>query len=228
MEILGKLLLEHGWPGLIAFILLTVATLAAIQWINQIKFKRSAEKNGIKVGNESDLRYHTLFSTAQYRLAIELPTLEIFPGKPVRQQLASDLLRVYISAILEGCKEITTANMKDWSSEQWSIEMAGRFSLMISAAAANARMEGVPDIVITKFSRWINPSIDMLFTYIDTVGNSNIYSSNIARTNTLFLIVNLLMSTILGDAERSIHNLNGDITGKIYKGQTIEAVEHSH
>lgn len=226
MEILGKLLLQLGWPGFIAFLLLAVGAYAAVQWIKQMKFKKDAEKSGIKVSNESDLRYHVLFSTAQYRLAIEIPNLDIFPDKPVRQQLMTDLLQAYTKAILEGCKEISSTNMKGWSSEQWSIEMSNRLSMMISAANRNAKNEGIPDAVITKFSRWVNPSIDMLFNYVEVIGNSNIYSSNVARTNTMFLIVNLLMSTMLGDAERSIKQLNGDITGKLYKGQLVEPISH--
>lgn len=226
MEVLGKLLLQLGWPGFVAFILLAVGGFAAIQWIKTWQFKKTADENGIKVGNESDLRYHVLFSTAQYRLAIELPNLDIFKDKPVRQQLMVDLLRVYIKSLMEGCKEISITNMKGWSADQWTIEMSTRMSQMIAAASSNARMEGIPDVVINKFTRWAGPSFDMLFTYIETIGSTTGYASNIVRTNTLFLIVNLLMSTMLGDAERSIKELNGDITGKVYKGQIIEAIEH--
>lgn len=226
MEVLGKLLLQLGWPGFVAFIFLAVGAFAAIQWIKTWQFKKTADANGIKVGDESDLRYHVLFSTAQYRLAIELPNMDIFPDKPVRQQLMVDLLRVYIKTIMEGCKDISITNMKGWPAEQWTIEMSTRISQMISAANNSARMEGIPEVVITKFSRWAGPSFDMLFTYVENIGTSSAYSSNIVRTNTLFLIINLLMSTMLGDAERSIKELNGDITGKLYKGQIIEAVEH--
>lgn len=226
MDALAKLLLQLGWPGYIAFLLLGIASYAAIEWIKQLKFKKTAEKSGIKVGNESDLRYHTLFSTAQYRLAVELPNLDIFPDKPIRQMLMTDLLRIYIRTIHDGCKDISVLNMKGWSNEQWNIEMSTRLSVMISDAKTAARFEGIPDILITKFSRWVTPSLDMLFTYVDVIGTSNIYSSNIARTNTLFLIVNLLLSTMMGDAERSIQGLNGDITGKIYKGQAIEDLAH--
>jgi hypothetical protein len=226
VEIFAKLLLQLGWPGFIAFILLTVGAVAAMQWVKQINFKKLAERSGIRVGNETELRYHTVFSTAQYRLAVEIPNLEIFPEAPVRQRIVIDLLRVYISAILEGCKDIASTEMKSWSAEQWTIEITNRLSSMVAAAGANARIEGIPDIVITKFSRWIVPFIDMLFNQVETIGKTNIYSSNIARTNTFLLIVNLLMTTILGDAERSIRSLNGDITGKLYKGQTIEPVEH--
>lgn len=222
MDIFGKILLELGWANFILFLLAGVSAVTAIQWIKQAKFKKAAEKNGIQVGDESDLRYHVLFSTAQYRLAIELPNLDLFPTKPVRQMVMIDLLRIYFKAILEGCKDISLTNMKGWSSEQWSIEMTNRLSDMITAATSTCRMEGIPEIVITKFARWVNPSIDMLFNYVEMIGNSNIYSSNIARTNTLFLIVNLLMSTMMGDAERSIKGLNGDISGKVYKGQIIE------
>lgn len=222
MDIFGKILLELGWVNFILFLLAGVSTVTAIQWIKQAKFKKAAEKSGIQVGDESDLRYHVLFSATQYRLAIELPNLDLFPTKPVRQMLMVDLLRIYFKAILEGCKDISLTNMKGWSSEQWSIEMTNRLSDMIAAATSTCRMEGIPELVIVKFSRWINPSVDMLFNYVEMIGNSNIYSSNIARTNTLFLIVNLLMSTMMGDAERSIKGLNGDISGKIYKGQIIE------
>lgn len=222
MDILGKILLELGWMNFILFLLAGTASVAAIQWIKQAKFKKAAEKSGIQVSDESDLRYHVLFSTSQYRLAIELPNLDVFPNKPTRQLLMADLLRIYIKSLLDGCKEIAVTNMKGWSSEQWSIEMTNRLSLMISAAHSTAKMEGIPDIVLLKFSRWVNPSIDMLFSYVEMIGNSNIYVSNIARTNTLFLIINLLMSTMLGDAERSIKDLNGDISGKEYKGQIIE------
>lgn len=226
MEILGKLLLQLGWPGFIAFLLLAVAAYAAVQWIKQWKFKKTAEKSGIQVGDESDLRYHVLFSTAQYRLAIELPNLNVFSDKPVRQQLMVDLLHVYIKTIMEGCKDISLTNMKGWSADQWTIEMSSRVSQMISAANNSARLSGIPDVVIAKFTRWAGPSFDMLFTYVETIGSATAYSSNIVRTNTLFLIINLLMSTMIGDAERSIKELNGDITGKIYKGQEIEPIEH--
>lgn len=193
-----------------------------IQWIKETKFRKAAEKSGIQVGDESDLRYHVLFSAAQYRLTIELPNLNIFEDKPVRQLLMTDLLAIYIKSLAEGCKKISVTDMKKWSAEQWSIEMTNQLSQMISTAQTIAKAEGIPDLVILKFSRWVNPSIDMLFSYVEMIGNSNLYVSNVARTNTLFLIINLLMSTMLGDAERSIKGLNGDISGKEYKGQIIE------
>lgn len=226
VEILGNLLLQLGWPGFIAFLLLGISSYASIQWIKQIQFRKIVGRSGIKVGDKSDLKYHILFSSAQYNLAIELPNLDIFPDKPVRQQLMVDLLRIYIKAIYDGCKDISTTNMKGWSSEQWTIEMCNRMSAMVATAKNGAYAEGIPDVVIVKFSRWMNPSLDMLFTYVEMIGSSNLYITNIARTNTMFLVVNLLMSTILGDAEKSIKALNGDITGKLYKGQVIEPIDH--
>ena len=61
MDIFGKILLELGWVNFILFLLAGVSAVTAIQWIKQAKFKKAAEKNGIQVGDESDLRYHVLF-----------------------------------------------------------------------------------------------------------------------------------------------------------------------
>ena len=226
MDTLGKLLLQLGWPSFLLFIAVALGSYGVVQWISQVKFKNRAEKNGIKVGENSDLRYHILFSAAQYRLTVELPNLEIFPDKPVRQALMTDLLRIYIKHIADGCREMASVDMGNWSAEQWTTEMGNKMNSIICAANSAARDSGIPEIVVTKFTRWINPSIDMLFTYVETVGRSPIYHSNLARTNTLFLVVNLLMSTMLGDAERTIRYLNGDITGKMYRNQMIEPLDH--
>ncbi len=226
MEILGKLLLQFGWPSFISFILIAFVAHLAVQWVSGMKFKNAAEKGGIKLGTESDLRYHILFSTAKYRLSVEIPNLEVFKDKPIRQLLMIDLLRIYTKTISDGCRDIATLDMKGWSSDRWIVEMTNHISTIMSAAYETSKSEGIPDIVIIKFARWINPTVEMLFTYIETIGKSSTYFTNLARTNTLFLVVNLLLETILWDAERTIKYLNGDISGKTYKNYIIEGNPH--
>jgi hypothetical protein len=54
------------------------------------------------------------------------------------------------------------------------------------------------------------------------LGNSNLYSTNLIRTNTFLLTMNLLLVTTLGDAERSLKELNGEVGGKMYKNAILE------
>lgn len=218
-----------GEMGIIKFSLIAVVIIGAyfgVKYVSQYKFNKTAEKTGIKVGNETDLRYHVLFTRGEYMLNVELMSLDVFPDKPVRRQLVIDLLKAYITTLTEGCKEIALVDMKAWSSEQWVIEMTKNFNAMLQGAANRARNDGMPEIAISRFSMWANNSLETLFQLITTIGATTAYSNNVVKTNTLFLIVNLMIATMLGEAERSIHSLNGDITGTIYKGNVVEDAGH--
>ena len=82
--------------------------------------------------------------------------------------------------------------------------------------------EGVPEIALKKFSKWHYPTLEMLYDYINVLGSSAVYPTNQARTNTFLLIMNLLQVTTVGDAERSLKELNGEVGGKLYKNLTLE------
>lgn len=197
-----------------------------IKFIGQYKFNKKAEKTGIKISDESDLRNNALFTKGNYFLNYEVPNILVFTDKPVRRELVIDLLLSHFTSILEGCKEISEVDMADWSSDQWTMEMTSRFNGMLFGANNKCRNEGMPEVAIQRFSRWVAPSIELVYTFIGTIGSSNAYASNVVKTNTLFLIINVLFNTMIGDAERSIHSLNGDITGTVYKGKIVEEVEH--
>ncbi len=221
-----KLITEVGVIKTIVIGIVLLGLYFGVKFIGQYKFNKSAEKTGIKVSDESDLRFNALFTKGSYFLDYELPNIDVFADKPVRRQLVIDLLASYYSAILEGCTSIADIDMSKWSSEQWTIEMTRRFNAMLHTANAKCRTLGIPEVATSRFAKWTASSTDLLINYITTIGTSRAYSSNIVKTNTLFLIVNVLFYTMLGDAERSIHSLNGDITGTIYKGKAVEEVEH--
>lgn len=215
--------------GVLKTILLGIVLLSiwfGFRFIAQYKFNKSAEKTGIKISDESDLRNNTLFTKGSYFLNYEVPNIVVFTDKPVRRELVIDLLLAHFSAILDGCKDIAEADMTGWTSDKWTREMTSRFDGMLFSANNKLRNVGMPEVAIQRFSRWAAPSIELVYTFIGTIGASNAYASNVVKTNTLFLIINVLFNTMIGDAERSIHSLNGDITGTVYKGRIVEEVEH--
>jgi hypothetical protein len=75
---------------------------------------------------------------------------------------------------------------------------------------------------MVKFTKWHKLTQDILFDGIMSLGTSNIFSSNAARTNTLFYMINLLLVTTIADAEKTLKELNGDVHGKTYNGGVIE------
>jgi hypothetical protein len=175
-----------------------------------------------KLDNNANLLYHSLFANINHRLNNEIPTLELLPAKPTKQQMFRDILSIYTRTLFKTCKEIAELDMTDWSPEKWCDEINRRFNVNTYTFTNTCREYGVPEVVIMKFMRWHRPTQDIMFDGVMSLGNSNIFTSNIARTNTLFFMLNLLLVTTIADAEKTLKELNGDVHGKLYNGQVIE------
>lgn len=173
-------------------------------------------------GTKLNLSYHPFFANAQYRLNIEIPNLEILPNKPVKEQMFRDILKFYIQAMYVGCQDITTFDMELWSSDKWCAEMTQKFNEIMDDFNTNCENHGVPEVVLFKFAKWQQSTLQFFYGNIMSVGNSTVFNSNIDRTNTLFFILNLLLVTTIVDAEKTLKELNGEVSGKIYNGKVIE------
>lgn len=215
-----KILSEYGLAG---FILIAVITIVFKVVIKEYKGSLSKFANSLSSSNtETELKYHPFFSSAHYKIVAEIPTLELSPSKPVKQQMFRDLLTIYIKTMIETCSIVIEMDMSDWSGEKWANEVSKRVNHLVIEFHKNALASGIPDPALSKFSKWHYPTLEMLYEYISMLGNSSIYSTNTLRTNTFLLTMNLLMVTTLGDAERSLKELNGEVGGKMYKNMVLE------
>lgn len=222
-----QLLADYGFPAFIA-LLLVYFGFAYLKTLITKKVKSLAEENlvqvepAIRLNNTGDLRYHAFFQNAQYRLVVEIPNLDLAPDKPVKQGMFRDLLYWKIKYTHDMCQELAVADMDGWSSEKWASEVTKRLGDMLISFSKKSIEYGIPELVMSKFNKWHAPTMEMLYDYINVLGTSSIYSNNTARTNTLFLIMDLLLVTTIGDAERSLRELNGEIGGKQYNNKTLE------
>jgi hypothetical protein len=186
------------------------------------KKDESASHSNVTSDGKKKLAYHSFFANANYRLSIEIPNLEILPSKPVKQQMYRDILNNYIKAIVVGCQDISEIDVDAWGSERWCAEMVKKFNEIIFSFNTTCKANGVPDVVISKFSKWHQSTLEFLYENIMSIGNSAMFSSNTERTNTLFHVLNLLLVITISDAEKTIKELNGEVSGKIYNGKVIE------
>lgn len=221
METFLKILSEYGLAGFILVIVITIVFKVLAKEYNG-SLGKFASRLASPSESSAELRYHPFFSSAHYKIIAEIPTLELSPLKPVKQQMFRDILTIYITTMLTICSEIIEIDMTDWRGEKWSNEVSRHMNRLVTDFHTNALVAGVPDAALSKFSKWHYPTLEMLYEYIVMLGNSNIYSTNLARTNTFLLMMNLLLVTTLGDAERSLKELNGEVGGKIYKNETLE------
>lgn len=224
MDTALKLLSEYG---LVGFLLMSVIILVCRMLFTQYKGSLSKLASGLTGSGSSsdgviDPKYHPFFSAAHSKIAAEIPTLELSPNKPVKQMMFRDILTIYIKTMLDTCMGIVELDMDDWSGDRWSNEVSKHVNRLVTDFHKNATDAGIPDAALFKFSKWHYPTLEMLYEYVNILGNSNIYSTNIARTNTFLLMMNLLLVTTLADAERSLKELNGEVGGKMYKNQILE------
>lgn len=223
METLLKILSEYGLAGFLVLALSTVALRILTKdyksslgnFINLMGQDEPVEK-------QTELKYHPFFSSAHYKIVAEIPVLELSPNKPVKQMMFRDILTIYIKSMLDTCSEIIELDMTGWSGEKWSNEVSKNLNRLVTDFHKNAIAAGIPDAALFKFSKWHYPTLEMLYEYITMLGTSSIYSTNQTRTSTFLLMMNLLLVTTLGDAERSLKELNGEVGGKMYKNQILE------
>lgn len=231
MESMLKIVSDYGFPAfiLLVFVVFGLKMLFAqgkssvtglIKTLSDDEVK--SNNDALKLHNTSELIHHPFFNQAQYLIVVEIPALELSPSKPVKQQMYRDLLTINIKNAFDSCQDIARMEMDDWSGEKWAVEINKRINTMVTEFHKRAIDSGIPDIVLFKFARWNLTTLETLYEYIRVLGSSAVYVNNNSRTNTFFLIMQLLLVTTIGDAERSLKELNGEVAGKLYKNMMLE------
>lgn len=217
---------EYGWPSVIILAVLGAFYKIGI-YLYSSKNKNNnsddtVEDDDVPFKGERDLKFHSFFNNAEYRMVVEIPSLELMPEKPTKQQMFRDILSIETKTLYEICQDVTKLDMSEWNNERWMTEISKKVNEIIITMRKRIKEEGVPDVVVQKYMKWHNNSFDILHDYIKELGTSNAYQTNISRTNTLFLIMNLMLITTIADAEKTLKDLNGDIAGSSYKNMIIE------
>lgn len=217
MEKLLDFLATYGWGG---FLTVCIVFFAYFLIVKQKSLTPLFADSGSH--DDSNLKYHPFFRYAQHRMSVELPNLHIAPETPIKQQVFIDMLHLMTKRFYETCMEITDINMTDWDSDRWGFEISNIMVASINSWVSDCTQHGIPIAAISKFKNWASPNFSLINEYITNLADSSVYTNNKTRTNTFFLIMNLLLVALVGDAERSLRDLNGDIAGQMYKGNVIE------
>lgn len=218
LENILQLLSDYGWQAGIFLIV----CFSFYKIINKLLKMKKDKLDSSDFSTPKDLSNHTFFNNAQYRLVVEIPSLELMPSKPVKQQMFRDILAIETKILRDICFDIIKMDMTEWSNDYWVSQVISKINEIILGLEKRAMEEGIPEIVIRKYIKWHYATLDLLFDYVKDLGNSTVYKDNISRTNTLLLIMNFMIMITIADAEKTLKELNGEIGGKIYKNKTIE------
>lgn len=220
MELI-TLVADYGWRAMVAIGIVAILWRIAVPLLVN-KLKKISFVPLSKPETHHDLKLHSFFNNAEYRMVAEIPSLEMIPNKPVRQQLFRDLLYIETKIIYDVCMDIVRTDMTEWSEDKWVAELGKKINEIITMFHNKTKDEGIPEIVSIRYSKWHSGSYEMLYGFINSLGDETLYSNNVTRTNTFLLLMNLFLITTIADAERTLKDLNGEISGQIYKNKVIE------
>lgn len=171
-------------------------------------------------------RFHRFFSLAQQYATFRLEEMRIVThGQfcPVRTRIFKDMLRMKFScwqATLQQAADYVILNrVKD---DQIGSIMCRSVSGVVDSYSKAWAAADIPQIVADKFHAWHLARAKVLAEQTEQIAVSHCYSSPSERLNAILeLHCAMLVSTVL-DAENSIVQLNGELSGIEYNGEIIE------
>lgn len=175
----------------------------------------SSKFNSVAVLKET----HPVFNKINGIIDTKLPITTI--GGPVRTEIFRDVLTIFYETALY---EIAALLDKNMTSENFLANNYNMANSVIKDSSAKMRRAGIPDVVIEKFNTWNSPRHEYVLSTITDIDASDVFSSLVEKQ---YAALNLYMDSmyfVLMDAEKTLKNLNGDLTGAVYKGKVVEGL----
>lgn len=217
-----KLLENYGWVALffliVGLILFKYLTNLIPTWNKRDdeRIDRFAEQA------HDQLLNHQFFTNLRFKVYNEIPSLTLDANSPVRQKLFRKLLELKLLSIQEAVEAIVARDMEKMNPSQWAAFVISEIHNGDKLLEERCMKEGIPNIVVSKFMVWQMRTIELLISYVNDLAIATVYTSNAARINTLLYLLGLQLITVIGDAEKTLGGLNGDISGLNYQGEILE------
>lgn len=214
-----NVLKTYGWQGFILGVLLFALHKLFGDGVSAV-----SEKIKLKIleRRQSRLSMHVFFTSMSYMLNVELHSLVFFPDKPVRQALTKDLIYCSLSSMNEVAEKIIQMDHTGWSRAEWTFQIRNKLNEMNTLFLNKCQSKGIPEVVYMKYLDWYFERLNHMRSLVDQVASSELSPTPESKTSTLLLLFSLFITTMMGDCESALSELNGDITGMIYNGGIIE------
>lgn len=169
-----------------------------------------------------ELSQHRVFGLIRYGVAFKIPSLPIMEAG--RKLVFTDLLTVKLRAIESALTEwlkVHHDDIDDLSPDALQGSMMSMIVDIIEDYESELRRMGMPFVVLDVFRQWHGSRVEYLREECTLICESEWINTNVERIGMCFSMIEHVIRTTLLDAEMTMNNLNGQLTGKVYKGVTI-------
>lgn len=165
----------------------------------------------------SNLRFHQIFSNIDVWLTSRINNLNI--ECPLRSAIFKDFLKIkFRHAQNKLLQLITIPNINNVDNTELENILLQSLNNIVLEYELEARVMGIPEIVIQRFNYWHDGRVQMLKQTIGHVSHSTFLLNNLEKVSVVLDTFNTVLSMTLIDAEKTLIDLNGQIDDVNYNG----------
>lgn len=163
--------------------------------------------------------YHTILIKIDSLIKVRIPLMNL--GGPVRTKIFKNMLTIYFNNFKKAIDELLE---DDINLDNFGYKNQTMIDKVLTDSTEQWREDGIPPIVISKFQDWNSSRIAYITLTINDINSSQVIDTAVEKE---YMALNLYSGVIyltFIDAEKTLINLNGDLTGQYYKGEQIESL----
>ena len=216
MEItdLLKYLQDYG----VSFTIIAIVLFFAFAF-GQTGLKYLQEK--LKPNEVTDPRSHAFFSTSERLINYHIPRMKV-SADPARNTLFRDMLTKKLTAWRKSMLDFVARDFTPLKTFEIKELFARTLREIISGYESEWKATGVPDPVVSKFAEWHSPRVEGLSSSATSVFDGKSFTTPNEMLNATLCLQNALLVETIIDAERTLGELNGELSGLTYQGLTLQ------
>lgn len=211
---------HFGIVGIIfAFIFLVVARTphpwnAAVTLYKWFMYKKRGKDFSKKI----------LFTKLDYWLNFKIANLKM--ADPGREKIFKDLMYIRFNTSKKYIEMLDVVIENDMDGHQMFHELLELSSDFKTEFNKTANEYGIPKLVIDKFVTWRVIPVEFLIKAMEMICTTGGYTNNDSRLQAVYSILTATLELSIAEAEKTLVNLNGELTGVEYKGIICGDIPH--
>lgn len=209
-KFLEMVVTNFGIGGLV----LVVIALVLLKFSEIKKFFRWVRSTPERIRNTTpeDL----LLSKLDYWIKFKIPNLKL--NDPGRQLIFRDILRLKYVTFQTFVSKLKSDVREDMNGQELFLLFVDTFNSTVDSYERQSIEFGIPEAVMVKYGEWQLKSYEYTVRAAELICLSNGYGSNTSRVNACYSLITALMELTIAEAEKSLVELNGELSGTEYRG----------
>jgi hypothetical protein len=218
---LTQVIKQNGIAFTISCVVIYFAIKFGNLWFEERRLKLERENalilNTERIVNWATLRSNPFFVNMNHWIYFKIPHTQF--GDPGRDLMVKDMLNIlYVEFRDKLISLVEDETHNNLTTVEFQTVMVKILSKGMHDFINKSRKEQIPLPLINLFSKYHEPNIQYIKVAIEGICNSGYHQNNAEKVVGILNIYSASFEITLSHGEKALKNLNGQLTGKTYKG----------